>query len=322
MIDTRMLRVGVRYGLNLMAMVARQEGYLSAAAVGLRFVQSEARKLPRATPLELRRRALGSAAPTPGALHPRMYSPEILAAVCHLGIDVRPYRVDLERYRAHLAAARYPRNYAGGPMREGGARDQKLVEYFVSLDLMSVGRDDVVIDVASEWSVFPDVVRALAGARAYRQDLIYPPGLHGDRIGGSAADMCIPDAFADRLVLHNAFEHFEGTADTDLISEAWRVLKTGGMLCILPINISDQYAIVTDPLIDSRPVAWDPDARLIEIPWWHNRFGRFYDAHALQRRVLDRARDVGFRPVIYHVENIKDVDPNAYLHFALVLEKP
>jgi hypothetical protein len=37
--------------------------------------------------------------------------------------------------------------------------------------------------------------------------------------------MPIPAQFADTLVLHNTFEHFEGSADTDFIAEAWRVLQ-------------------------------------------------------------------------------------------------
>jgi SAM-dependent methyltransferase len=314
-----MVKVGLRYGLNLMAMVARQEGYASAAAAGWRFAHSEARKLPRAMALARRRRVAGVA---PDDRAPRMYSEAILAAVHGLGVPVQPYTVDLARFRAHVAATRYPTNYAGGPMRDGGAREEKLLEYFVSLDLLDISADHVIIDIASEWSIFPEVVRRQTGARVYRQDLIYPPGVHGDRVGGSAAHLELPANFADGLVLHNAYEHFEGTADTELVNEAWRVLKPGGRLCIVPLNISDQYAIVTDPLVEAADVEWDPGATVIELPWWHNRFGRFYDAGALQRRVLGPAQCVGFASRIVHIENVKAVDPIAYLHFGLVLTKP
>jgi SAM-dependent methyltransferase len=299
-------------------MVAEKDGYAAAVAAGGRFVIGELVKLPKYALYETRRKL----EPRDADVHPSMYSEEILAAVSNLDVVVRPYQVDVNALRAHVAAMRYPRNYAAGPMKHGGAYEQKLLEYFVSLDILNIQTSDTVVDVASEWSLFPSVVRKLTRATVYRQDLIYPPGIIGDCIGGSAAAMPVPDGFADKLVLHNAFEHFEGTADTDFIVEAWRVLKPGGMLCIAPINLSDRYSIVTDPLVDRRDIVWDEGAEVVEILWWHNRFGRFYDAAALERRLLAPARQVGFQTTIYHVENVRAVHPRAYLHFVLAMQKP
>lgn len=313
----QMLKVGVRYGTNLVTMVAQQRGYMAAMAVGGRFVKNEVLKLPKIARIAMLKRIR----PQPVGKHPPMFSTEILAAIKALGIEVRPYSIDVNAFWSHVAACSYPRNYAAGSMSEGGVREQKLLEYFVSIDLLNVKSGDVVIDVASEWSIFPNVLRKLSGAAVYRQDLIYPPGVQGDRIGGSAVQMPVPDAFSDSIVLHNAFEHFEGTADTDFILEAWRVLKPGGKLCILPLFISDRHAILTDPLVDRRGIMWDPGTQVIELPWWHNRFGRFYDAAALQHRVLEPASRLGFIPTIYHVVNAKAVHPQAYLYFILTLQK-
>jgi SAM-dependent methyltransferase len=306
------LRAGLRYAANLTSMVARQRGYLEAAAVGSQFVVGEALKLPRAAGFVLE----GRAAPE----HPALVSDAITSAIYDLGVEVRPYTIDPAKFEAHLARAAYPRNYAAGGIDAGGTREQKLLEYFVSLELLDVRRGDVVIDVASEWSIFPQVARELTGAIVYAQDLIYPPGVQGDHIGGSAADMPVPDSFADRLVLHNAFEHFEGTADSDFIYEAWRVLRPGGRLCILPLFMSERFAILSDPLVDRRGVTWDPGAEVIELPWWHNRFGRLYDAATLKRRVLDPGAP--FRQAIYRVLNPHVAHPRASLHYALVLDKP
>ena len=314
----RLLGVGLRYGLNLMARVAEQENAVAAVKVGCGYFAGELRKLPRLLPI------LVGTSSGPGLYHdaPAMSSPEIDAAVGKLGVAVRDYVIDVHAFWRHVAAIRYPRFYAAGTMSKGGAREQKLLEYFVSLDLLRLSRDDVVIDIASEWSVFPRVVRALAGARVYRQDLVYPPGVHGDRIGGNASRMLLPDGFADKLVLHNAYEHFEGTADTDFIREAWRVLRPGGMVCILPLNVTDRYSILTDPLVDRRGIVWDSGARVVEVPTWHNRFGRFYDACALTRRVIEPARRIGFDVAILRVQNTQAVHPSTYLHFGLLLTKP
>jgi hypothetical protein len=122
-----MLKLALRYGLNLVAMVAAREGYLAAAAAGGRFVQNEAAMLPRLGALALRERMR----PRPRAQHPSMFSDAILAALDGAGIPVRPYRVDVAAFWAHVHAAGYPANYAAGPMSEGGSREQKLLEYFV-----------------------------------------------------------------------------------------------------------------------------------------------------------------------------------------------
>jgi hypothetical protein len=93
-------------------------------------------------------------------------------------------------------------------------------------------------------------------------------------------------------------------------------------VCIVPLCVSDEYAIATDPLVDRRGVVWDSGARVLELPWWHNRFGRFYDAQALERRILRPSRECGFEAILYHLENVKAVHPAVYLHFGLVLRKP
>jgi SAM-dependent methyltransferase len=310
-----MFRTAVRYTANLVAMEARQEGYARAALAGGRFLAGEAAKLPKFARLRLARQA------EPRTRPPR-YSEDIVAGLGILGVEMKQYRIDVGEFHAHVAEAGYPKNYAAGPVDEGGAREKKLLEYFVSLHLMAVRPLEVVIDVASERSIFPDVLRRQAQATVYRQDLIYPPGIHGDRIGGSAAEMAVPDRFADKMVLHNSFEHFEGTADSDFVAEAWRVLRPGGLVCILPLFMSERHVIVTDPLVDREGIVWDEGADVVELPWHHNRFGRFYDPAALDRRVLSPAADVGFVPTLYHFVNVQEVHPRATMHFGLVLAKP
>lgn len=314
----RMLRLGVRYGANLVAMVARQRGYMAATAVGSQFVIAEVAKLPRFARLVLS----GRTRPARNGNEAPVDWDEIRASLSELGVDMQSYYIDVAAFHAHVEACGYPHNYAAGSADTGGGREEKLLEYFVSLDLLAVLPTDVVVDVASEWSIFPEVLRSLSGATVYRQDLIYPPGIDGDRIGGSAAQLPVPHGFADKLVLHNSFEHFEGTADTDFILEAWRVLKPGGALCILPLFVSDHYKILSDPLVARTGISWDEGAHVVELPWFRHRFGRFYDATQLQRRVLAPAHEVGLIPTIYSVVNTHEVHRRAHLRFALLMRKP
>ena len=228
----------------------------------------------------------------------------------------------------HLRDYRYSRMYAGGSVTSGGARESKILEYFLSLLLLPIVPSDVVIDVASERSVFPDVVATTVGARVFRLDLIYPPGIHGDRIGGSADEMPLPAGSVDKLFLHNSFEHFEGDIDTRFVREALRVLRPGGGLCVVPLYLSARHQIVTDPLVDRSGIEWDPDAEVVERIGHRNRFGRFYSAETLAERVLKPAFECGFRAEIsaFHESTYGTHDTFSRaqrgINFAMVLRKP
>src|SRR5262245_7771976 len=161
------LQVGIRYFSNLVTMVARQHGYAAAATVGSRFVVSEVSKLPKFAYLIWKERAHLR----PAAKHPTMCSEAIVDGLKRLGVTIYPYHIDVEAFRAHVAICGYPLNYAAGPVDEGGAREKKLLEYFLSLEFLVVQPTDVVVDVASEWSLFPEVLEKLSGATVYRQDL-------------------------------------------------------------------------------------------------------------------------------------------------------
>lgn len=310
------LKTGARFFMNRISMAARLDGHRAAAELAFQLLADELRKLPRLARLITSSRGL------PTGEHPTGYSEEILQALSRLPVEIRPYLLDPDKFQDHIQSFPYPPAYAAGPLNEGGNRENKLLEYFVTLEILDIQPRDVVIDVASEHSIFPTLVRQRCGATVFRQDLIYPPGVHGDRIGGNAARMPVGDEFADALVLHNSFEHFEGTSDSDFVPEAWRVLKPGGLVVVVPLFLSEQHTIISDPLMDRRGIAWDPGARVIELTGRRNRFARFYDAAALEERVLTQARHAGYDLEILHFANVKDVHPRASTYFALVMRKP
>jgi SAM-dependent methyltransferase len=315
----------IRYFLNVLNLVGRQEGWGSAAVAAVNLSYDEVRKVPRLW--KLHRTRNGSAVRS-STKAPVGDMSEILRQLGESSVHVEAFALNRDAFGKHLDAFRYPRFYAGGPIAKGGFRESKLLEYFVSLELLPVEPADVVIDVASERSVFPEMVNETTGARVFRQDLMYPPGLAGDKIGGSAAAMPVPAAFAHKLFLHNSFEHFEGNIDTEFVAEAWRVLKPGGAVCIVPLYLSARHQIVTDPLLDIRDVAWDSGAEIVQKMGYRSRFGRFYSADALVKRVLEPADECGFRYEIRHLGGADQAagDPisRAYrgLRFGLTLTKP
>ena len=319
---------GARYLLNAVNLARQQDGWPRGAATGVGLLAQEARKLPRL--LRLRWRARNRQAEPP-AKAPVVDVPELLGQLARTGIEVQTATVDREAFARHLSAFAYPRFYAGGSLATGGFREAKLLEYFLSLELLPIAPTDVVIDVASERSVFPEMIGATIGARVLRQDMLYPPGVRGDRIGGSAAAMPIPADFADKLFLHNSFEHFEDDADTRFVAEAWRVLKPGGGVCIVPLYLSLRYQNITDPLLDTAGVVWDAGAEVVERVGHRNRFGRFYSVPAFVERVLEPAAKLGFDRAIYEIPDAAPASGSGVdlllraqrgLRFAMVLRKP
>ncbi len=73
-----------------------------------------------------------------------------------------------------------------------------------------------------------------------------------------------------------------------LLNEAWRILNPVEILCILPLFIAETYSIlVNDPLVNRQGIVYDDKAEIIEVPWFHNRFGRFYDINTFKATRTD-----------------------------------
>jgi len=244
----------------------------------------------------------------------------IVGALEASGLAVERASVEPEAYRAFLVQADYARHplYLDGGRARGF--HEKGLEHFLAARLTGLHDGEVCIDVASQLSPVSDIYSRLHGADMYAQDLSFPPGLHGRRIGGSAASMPVPDAFADVIVLHNAFEHFEGDADTGFMREAARVLKPGGRLCIVPLFLHVRFANQTDPAaLSGEPPRFDPGAEVWCVRGWHDRFGRYYDAARLASRVL--AHTAAFDVRLLQLVDASAVDPDCYLRFAAVFRK-
>lgn len=140
------------------------------------------------------------------------------------GIEIEEIEIDIRDFEQWMG--KYPSivdTYKG----YGDVRIEKILEHYLTIKYLDVKREDILIDIAAAGSNLAKVLRK-KGMKAYRQDLTYPDGINGYDIGGDAGNMLLPDAFADVLTLHCAFECFQGEADVRFVREAGRILRGGG----------------------------------------------------------------------------------------------
>ncbi len=244
--------------------------------------------------------------------HPANHALRRREELNQLGLHVESLSVDPEDYKRYMASADYPDIY-------GEFLFEKSLEHYVSLKLLDFFSGDIFIDIASAGSPFPAIIRKLFGCTVYKQDLAYPRGVHCDSIGSNASSIPLPPDSVTKMTLHCSFEHFEGDDDSKFITEAARLLKPNGKLCILPLYLADEYSNLTDPTVNRKGLSWDRDAVIFNNLLYGNRFGRFYTVQKLKERVLDHCAD--FRVRFYFLENQKEIHGSCYLQVVLLLEK-
>lgn len=247
---------------------------------------------------------------------------QLIEAFKAQGIEVSPYRIDIEAYRNYLKKANYPEDYYGGGLNPEDNFTEKTLEHFVSLQFLQLLEDSIFIDIAACTSPFHSIVKSLLGVEnTYQQDLIYPKGIHGTKIGGWAHQLYLPDESVEGITLHCSLEHFEGESDTLFFKELERVLKPGGRAIILPFYLAHEYSNHVDPaynLLKNHQPILDEKAKLRYCSWYQY-FSRHYDPKALQERVLDQAPLLELK--LFSVQNFREVHPDSYLRWIGVFEK-
>jgi SAM-dependent methyltransferase len=195
---------------------------------------------------------------------------------------------------------------------------EKFLEHFIALRLLAPAPGEVLLDIASEGSPLPAIAAGLMKSKAYAQDIMYKSGIHGDRIGGDACAMPVPDGFAASAALTCSIEHFEEDADIRLFRELARVLRPGGKVVVVPLYLWVEPAALTDPSISATTdVRFDPEATVYCAKGWNNRHGRFYSAETLKRRILSQA---GFRFTVFRLTGYEPLG-SAYARWALLGER-
>ena len=249
-------------------------------------------------------------------------------ALALAGQGVAVDELDVREHESAFRAWRHLAEYEGEYRHYAGELEhcllEKALEHFLSVVLARPRRGMVSVDVGSCRSVVPVILRRVYEVRCLEQDLTYPAGVNGDRIGSSADAIPLADRSVDFMTLHCTFEHFEGRADTGFVRECARLLKPSGRAIVAPLYLNELHCNitgVTDPQ-QQDTIGWDPEAsHYCEIPEWQNRFGRHYSAQALLERVIAPAREAGLVPRLLKVTNWDVVDPGVWLRWILVLEQ-
>lgn len=239
----------------------------------------------------------------------------IIEELNHGPIPTETFEIDVEAYRQWRQKAQYERHY---PDYYTDNLAEKSLEHYVAARLLDLQPGQTYLDVASQSGVAADLYRRLYGVKTLVQDLDYEPGVHGDRIGGNAANLPLADESIEAMALHCSFEHFEGDSDMRFVREMGRVLKPGGRCVIAPLYLCHYHACLTNPLL-AKGVDFDPDAVIIGARTWGNRHGRFYDPAHLVERVWNQRGPLSMKVLI--CGNRQDADPSSYLRFIAFFEK-
>ncbi|MCS7073572.1 MAG: class I SAM-dependent methyltransferase [Bacteroidia bacterium] len=239
------------------------------------------------------------------------------------GIVVKDYEINPYYYQYYLKKACYPLTYYGGGMDPNQNFTQKTLEHFVSLDFLNLQTTSVFIDIAACTSPFAEIVSKIYSVKqTYQQDLVYPKGVHGKKIGGFAHEIPFSENSVDAITLHCSLEHFEGESDILFFQTMNRILKPGGRLVILPLYIAHEYTIHIDPAFNllrcHLPKLNDKRATLRYCNWYQY-YSRHYDVLAIQERMLKVAPSLSL--TIYRVRNFRVLDSQGYLRFIGVFEK-
>jgi SAM-dependent methyltransferase len=159
--------------------------------------------------------------------------------------------IDRDKFAAYQALTSYQTAFPKYFTQFGKPEtwERKQLEHYISVEVLAPKPGGVYVDVAAAGSPVAAVMRSHYGARAYGQDIRWAPGVDENlwRIGSNASEIPLPDGSVDGIVTHNAIEHFEDHYDRGFMIECGRLLKSGGVVCIIPFVPMAQGYSVTAP---------------------------------------------------------------------------
>ncbi len=250
---------------------------------------------------------------------------KIMEELQKAGCEIVNYRIDKEDYQEYLKKTDYETNYPAYLNEFQKNLPSKTVQHYVSYKLLNMKSGTVYVDIASSNSVFSDIAERLCDVKAYKQDIGYQWGIHGNRIGSYASSVPMPDHSVNYMALHCSLEHFEDNEDFKFFEEAYRLMPIGGKVCIIPLYLADEYVIQTSPCVwlnkyavyDKAPEL-DHRAKISINNSICQRQSKFLSVGILKEELLDKYHEK-FRIQVYYIENCREV--KGANPFALLLEK-
>lgn len=179
---------------------------------------------------------------------------------------------------------------------------KKALEFFFSFKILNPRPEHHLMDLAGGRSQYlPALRRMHRCTHLYLSDHIFTGVTTNEDqtivVGGDAGKIQLADGSLDRIACHHAFEHFQDQSDSNAIREIGRLLRPGGVACIIPLFATDKFIECWNI---PKKTTFDPSATLVvdlsaSIPGADDdgHFARFYDIEALDRRVLRVAAEAG-----------------------------
>lgn len=234
-----------------------------------------------------------------------------------LGLAMQRLQLEADAWRAYCDRAEYRSRYPGYYV---GNLPEKSLEHFLGLSFLNPQPREAFVDVAAEDSPVAEIFGRLTGCTAYAQDIMYPSGLHGRRLGCDASAFPLADGFFAKALASCSIEHFEQDADTRFFLEMERLLQPGGRLVVAPLYIHTEAFCQTDPVnAVSAKLTFEEFERVCAVEGWGNRHGRFYSPQTLMSRIVSRTPSL--RYTVLRLLGTERLDPSIYARFALVAEK-
>ncbi len=197
----------------------------------------------------------------------------------------------------------------------------KWLEHFLSVHFLKPKKGEVMVDAASHWSPFSKIVRKISNVKVYMQDMCFEPGIHGDLIGSDCTHIPLADDSIDLIAVNNSIEHFEENRDSLFLKEAYRLLKPGGRMCIVPLFISTVVVNMADPDLDLSAVNFDPEAVLVSAQPWKIPFARYYTPETFVERLMKAVPQFDYE--IISIRDMNRFDPSlGYWQFVACMRKP
>ncbi len=250
----------------------------------------------------------------PNVTYSRDEESQIASQLESYNIPVKLLKIDKKEYLEYFDKVNYTHNY---PNYYVGNIIEKSFEQFLFIKECKPKTKDIIIDIASEGAIFPEILRKYYKCKVYAQDIMYPSGIHGDKIGSDAAFIPLENETIDCASVLCSLEHFENYSDILFFKECIRLLKKGGSVFVVPLYLHLEHCVVTDPR-QSVPgkVEFDPEANIYCVKEYQNRHGRFYSPKELYKRIIQPMVNFLDFEIIY-IDNYKEIDASVYARFAL-----